>query len=887
MTRTSFARWFPALAVWLSAASAHAADWAYWRGPQMNGVSTETNLPETWDPAGGEGSNVLWKRDDLGSRSTPIVLRGRLYLICNANHDAPEEEGERVVCLNAETGETIWEYRFNVYLSDVPRERVGWSSVVGFRHPSDPSQDLVFAQGVCGYFCCLNAATGTMQWEKSLAEEYGFLNTYGGRTNFPLIHENNVIISAVCIGWGDMAKPTHRFIAFDVRNGEPVWFSGTRTFPEDTTYSAPVLGSFGGRLAMVFGSGDGGVHAFEPRTGRSIWSYYVSKHGLNCTPLVVGDRVFCGNSEENLNSTAMGAMFCLDGTKTGDITQTGEVWRIDELGVGRSTPLYVDGRLYVVDDQGKMFILNPETGEQIARQPLGTMMRSSLLHADGKIYACTADGRWYIMKPSEDGVEVLSKGRLASGEECHGSPIAAAGRIYFPSTDAMYCLAKPDAQGEAPETTEGIAESPLKDDETPAWVQVAPVEALMLPGYDQPFDVRLYNAKGRWIRNAVPGEVQLTIAGPGEIERKKKDKKDAAGKVVGQGEERWMYSVDKDHRQHSAVIVTAKFGELTGTARLRVVPNLDWSFNFDDGQVPMTWVGCAYRHIVIDYDLYSKLTQQDPQAGQLYIYLMTGFINTGAPQQVYDNSTPAQRWTVLLRFVQLDQGDAKPKNLEEAKAKLDGSLKLLQDEQVLESYEWSTWDRPTVDPDVTEPDVRLTAKRGPRKVDGNGVLCKITTIPKGMRSQGWMGHPTLHDYTIQADVMGALKNGKLPDIGLTAQRFTMDLMGASQQLQLRTWITQLDHFSVDLPFTWEKDTWYTMKFEASVVEEKARLRGKVWKKGDAEPADWMIVGEPVTANVIGSPGLFGNAKDAELFYDNLTVTANAPSGTPETVGQTQ
>jgi hypothetical protein len=188
---------------------------------------------------------------------------------------------------------------------------------------------------------------------------------------------------------------------------------------------------------------------------------------------------------------------------------------------------------------------------------------------------------------------------------------------------------------------------------------------------------------------------------------------------------------------------------------------------------------------------------------------------------------------------------------------------------------------------VTEPDVRLTAKRGPRKVDGNGVLCKITTIPKGMRSQGWFGHPTLHDYTIQADVTGALKNGKLPDIGLTAQRFTMDLMGASQQIQLRTWITQLDHFSVNLPFTWEKDTWYTMKFEAAVVEEKARVRGKVWKKGDAEPADWMIIGEPVTANVIGSPGLFGNAKDAELFYDNLTVTANAPSGTPATVGQTQ
>ena len=85
----------------------------------------------------------------------------------------------------------------------------------------------------------------------------------------------------------------------------------------------------------------------------------------------------------------------------------------------------------------------------------------------------------------------------------------------------------------------------------------------------------------------------------------------------------------------------------------------------------------------------------------------------------------------------------------------------LQDGQVLESYEWSEWKRPTGVEGVTEPDVRRTAKRGPRKVDGNGVLCKITTIPKGMRSQGWFGHTSLSNYTIQADVMGALKNGKL------------------------------------------------------------------------------------------------------------------------------
>src|SRR5262245_53912117 len=96
-------------------------DWPNWRGPQQNRVSMEKGLVEKWDPEGGDGSNVLWKKKELAGRSTPIVLRGKLYAIV---HDKVEtaDEGEKVVCADAATGEPIWEHRFNVYLSDAPAE---------------------------------------------------------------------------------------------------------------------------------------------------------------------------------------------------------------------------------------------------------------------------------------------------------------------------------------------------------------------------------------------------------------------------------------------------------------------------------------------------------------------------------------------------------------------------------------------------------------------------------------------------------------------------------------------------------------------------------------------------------------------------------------------
>ena len=94
-------------------------DWPYWRGPENNSISRETGLPDKISLDGGEGSNLLWKKEDLGGRSTPIVMRGKLYTILRADPGTPIE-GERVVCVDAATGDKIWESRHNVWSSDVP-----------------------------------------------------------------------------------------------------------------------------------------------------------------------------------------------------------------------------------------------------------------------------------------------------------------------------------------------------------------------------------------------------------------------------------------------------------------------------------------------------------------------------------------------------------------------------------------------------------------------------------------------------------------------------------------------------------------------------------------------------------------------------------------------
>ena len=831
-------------------------DWPNWRGPEMNGISRERDLPDSFNPEGGEGSNLVWMKPELATRSTPIVMNGKIYLLARDKPDT-ENEGEKVVCADANSGSIIWEHRFNAYLTDVPNTRLCWSSVVG-----DPETGNVYAQGVCGLFLCLDGNKGEVIWSHSMHEEFGLLSTYGGRTNYPVVYENMVIVSGVIIGWGEMAKPAHRFIAFDKSNGQPVWFNGTKLLPEDTTYSSPMFTVINGQAQMIFGSGDGAVYGFQPRTGKQIWNYMASRRGINTAPFVAGTTVFCGHSEENPDSTTMGGFFALDGSKTGDIKHADLLWRNQELFVGRASPIMVDDKLIVLEDTGTLMAIDPKTGKLLFKTKVGRYAYGSPVYADGKLYIADLNGLWWIVKVGAEKFEVVHKLRLED-HEVFASPVISHGKIYLATLKGMYCIGKPGIKPIADAMPEPPVETDYKLDQTAAFIQVAPVEALLSTmGSNKPhkqnFQVRLYNKLGQYIDLAKPEDVSFTLEGPGSIDKN--------GRYIAPGPE----------GAHQTTVLTAKVGELSGTARIRIAPPLDWEFTFDKGVIPSNWVGIRYRHVGIDFDLYQELSTANPLAGQIYLYLTTEFTNNNPQAAMFDDSTPRETWTQFLRYLRMDIGDKRPKNAEEAQKVFDPVLNILKEKGVLDSWTWDTWSKKTQNgEELTGP--KVSFKRGTRRVEGNGVMMKNTVIPKGTRSQGWMGVPNLSDYTIQADIQGAVKDGQLPEVGLTAQRYCMKILGEKQVLQIHTWYSHEKNLIQTVPFEFKPDVWYTMKLMATHKDGVAILKGKIWLKDQAEPEAWTIEVEDKIGNTVGSPGFFGNANVSEVFYDNVKVYQNNPA----------
>jgi outer membrane protein assembly factor BamB len=653
---------------------------------------------------------------------------------------------------------------------------------------ADPESNTVFAHGVCGAFTAIDAAPGKTKWQRSLHEEFGFLSTYGGRTNIPVVFEDLVIASAVVTGWGDTARPAHRFLGMDKATGAVRWMNGTKELPEDTTYSTPSLAALGGQAALVFGSSDGSVWNFQPRTGKAVWNFKLSRRGLNVAPLVDGGDVLISQAEENLDNTSMGSVTRFKGTGAGDITATNAVWQRKGVMDGRSMPVVLGERVVFVDDGAKVYAFDKATGEPVGKpvKLLGTIVRGSPLVADGRLFVCSTGG-WHVLEPTADGLKFVNRMRLDEEDEVTASPIAWNGLVFLTTGARLYCIGeKPAADGAmaqptatAPQQVSASTKAPAGE---PAWVQVVPAEAQVAAGAALPLKVRLYDAAGRFVKES---SAAFTTT---------------AGAVAADG----TYTAPAGG--HAAAIVTAKVGDLEGKARIRSMPPLPWTFDFDDtplaadpktgvvkGEPPLPWVGMRYRHVV-------------------------------------------------------------------------------------------------------------------REVDGSKCLVKITTIPKGTRSQGWIGPIGLHDYVVRADVRAretgvekpgspasdtppgaatdadafarkfgnpaALEKARMPDIGLVAQRYTLDMMGASQQLQLRSWPPQVaTHFSKTIPFAWEAGRWYTMKLEARTRDGAAVLRGKVWPRGEPEPAAWTIEGVHEAGNLQGSPGFFGNSKDSEIYIDNVSVEA--------------
>jgi outer membrane protein assembly factor BamB len=733
-----------ALALLLPAAAAlRGSDWPEWRGPARTGTSTETGLPSSWSPS---GENLAWKAP-YGGRSSPVVFGDRLYLQNTVGTGAAEQE--RLLCLNADSGKLLWEHRYNIFTSDVPAHRIAWSSPA-----VDPASGNVFAISGNGLVMSLSRE-GKLLWERSLAEEFGMWTTHGGRMSSPIVDGNQVIVSGLTFSWGQYAGGAHRFISFDKSSGQILWVSAPEGRPTDTIYANPFVATVNGVRMFFSGGSDGAMHALKANTGEPVWNWLVSKRGLNTAALVVGDDVIVTHSEENIISNEMGMLAAVPTSSTGVLADKGARWLVRGVQAGYASPVSDGERIYLLDNGGVLLAFDLKSGKELWKQTIGTIAKASPVLADGKLYLGTentgdAGGKFYIIKPGPDKAEILDQDWLGTpqqSEQIIASPIVARGRVYVTSMDALYAIGPKTAPASAAKPAPASEAAPAAAGPA-TLVQVTPTELILKPGETIALTVRAFDAKGNPV--ASPGAATWALENlQGTI---------ADGK----------FTADQS-TAGQAGLVKATVGSLSATARIRVIPDLPWTFDFEDGR-----------------------------------------------------DAPPPQW------------------------------------------------------------VNATGKFAVRDLDGSKVLVKLAENPFAFakRCRPFMGSTEFSNYTIQADVRGMDKRRQMGDIGIVAQRYELVLFGNHQRLELQPWQPEIQR-TMKVDYKWNPNAWYTMKLEVqSLGGGRIRARGKVWPKGEAEPAAWTIERVDPIGSVKGAPGLYADAPSqagggSELYYDNIKVYRNA------------
>ncbi|HEX9189790.1 MAG TPA: PQQ-binding-like beta-propeller repeat protein [Vicinamibacteria bacterium] len=558
---------------------APAADWPSWRGPHRDGTSEEKGLVSTWSKT---GDNLVWKadlvREDVTARATPVVFDGRACVSARAGASLLRQE--MVACFDAGTGKKLWERRFPVHNTTVPFSRVGWASLAG-----DPETGYVYAQNVDGQLVALDR-TGKTVWERRLGEELGRGSGFGGRTLVPVVDEDRLIVGLVGAGWGDMAGPRQRYVAFDKKTGVLRWVSTPSDGPfEDANNNAsPTVGTVDGRRLMVAGAADGWLYAVDSRTGEPVWKFHLSVRSVNSPPLIKGHVVFAAHSEENVDTPGlMGRVVAIDARGKGDITKTGEIWRTDGVAVGFAAPTVADGRVHVVDNAANLHALDEKTGKPLWTFNLGTIGRGAATWADGKLYATEQTGHVFVLETGPAGAKALDEEALTMPDgrfaEVWGSFAVAYGRLYLAAEDGLYCIGRKGAPFAAKASPPEAPTAPPPAGAAAAKLLVVPADAIGKAGEPLAFEAWAFDEKGRFLRKE---KAAWSLEG-------------LAGTISADG------VLTTPPGATTVGKVKAAAGPLTAGGQARVFGALPWTFDFEAGAVPRHWIGAGPRFKVTDF----------------------------------------------------------------------------------------------------------------------------------------------------------------------------------------------------------------------------------------------------------------------------------------------
>ena len=361
--------------------------------------SQATGLPTEWNGEAGEG--IRWKTAiPLPGYSSPIYWDGKLFLT------GADEAARVIYCIDAESGEIAWETTAET-VPGSPGEPPEVYEDTGFAAGTMATDGArVFASFANGDLVALDLE-GNPVWSKNIGtpeSSYGYASSL-------VTHGDSLFVQ--------FDQDEAGFVAgYDVATGEERWKTA-RDF--GASWSSPVVHHTGERDELILAA-EPTVVSYDPATGAELWRVDCLEHGeVASIPAYADGIVYVSADAAKLSAIDV---------KTREI-----LWENDDLKPGVSTPLVHDGLLYCGSDDGAFVCYDAKTGEELWAEFADWGFYASPIFADGKIWMLDRGGMMHILKPGRE-LEILAQPEL--GEESSCTPVMVGDGLFIRGTENLY-----------------------------------------------------------------------------------------------------------------------------------------------------------------------------------------------------------------------------------------------------------------------------------------------------------------------------------------------------------------------------------------------------------------------------------------------------------------
>lgn len=395
--------------------------WPQWRGAKGRGVSEARGLPVTWTAESG----IAW-RLPLPDRSaaTPARWGQQLFL------STPNGEDVELWCVTAD-GKPAWKRKVGT-----GNRALGWNSKNNFATPSPVTDGKsVWVLAGSGDVACFDFE-GNERWHRSLTADHGPITCDFGLGTSPLLFRDRLFVACI------HRRAESYLLAIDSATGRDVWKTARPTSAIEESrdaYSTPAVYEHpDGRAEIVLCAADMAT-GYDFQDGREIWRHGDINLNNNPTlrivvsPVTTPDLIY-------VTSAKRGPMYAIRPGGQGDITSSHRAWTQTENTPDVATPAVYNGLLFMIQEKGVLSCLDAQTGKPHWTERLDAgYFPCSPLVADGKVYVGNEQGQVFVVA-AEPKYKLLATNSL--DDQILASPVPAEERLYFRTEGALVCVGK-------------------------------------------------------------------------------------------------------------------------------------------------------------------------------------------------------------------------------------------------------------------------------------------------------------------------------------------------------------------------------------------------------------------------------------------------------------